>query len=235
MLLPLVRWPQLPVGVQLDLPQEPLLQRMMECDPRQNCPLGMQLLTECSVQFAASDAAAACPRLKPRKGAVLPLAFCALSQEHYAVSEDGALLTNTGQALWRPALCRERVMNSGQSCAEFTVVRVGHITIGVGRPTLDTDAYDAYTTEDFWGLYSQSGHVYHNDSAIQWQGQQGYGTGDVLRLLLDSDAGTLTVKKNGTLLGVAVTIGLTGDLCWAVSCLDHVEMVRIKALDPAEF
>jgi hypothetical protein len=37
---------------------------------------------------------------------------------------------------------------------------------------------------------------------------QGYGTGDVLRLLLDSDAGTLTVKKNGTLLGVAVTSGL---------------------------
>jgi hypothetical protein len=64
---------------------------------------------------------------------------------------------------------------------------------------------------------------------------QPYGTGDVLRLLLDSDAGTLTVKKNGTLLGVAVPSGLTGDLCWAVCCGDTGDSVRIKALDPAEF
>ena len=58
----------------------------------------------------------------------------------------------------------------------------------------------------------------------------------MLRLLLDSDAGTLTVKKNGTLLGVAVTSGLTGDLCWAVSCDgENSDSVRIKAVDPAEF
>ena len=239
MLLPLVRWPQLPVGVQLDLPQEPLLQRMMECDPRQNCPLGMQLLTECSVQFAASDAAAACPRLKPRKGAVLPLAFCALSQEHYAVSEDGALLTNTGQALWRPALCRERVMNSGQSCAEFTVVEEGgdlsETIIGVGRPTLDLSARNAFDTTDFWGMGSETGTLYHNGvGGHPWEGMQYYEEGDVLRLLLDSDADTLTVKKNGTLLGVAATGGLTGDLCWAVASGDG-ESVRIKAVDPAEF
>ena len=64
---------------------------------------------------------------------------------------------------------------------------------------------------------------------------QGYGEGDVLRLLLDSDAGTLTIKKNGMLLGVMVTSGLTGDLCWAVSCHSSGNSVRIKALDPAEF
>jgi hypothetical protein len=57
----------------------------------------------------------------------------------------------------------------------------------------------------------------------------------VLRLLLDSDAGTLTVKKNGTLLGVAVTSGLTGDLCWAMACFGDGDSVRIKAVDPAEF
>jgi hypothetical protein len=65
---------------------------------------------------------------------------------------------------------------------------------------------------------------------------QDYDTGDVLRLLLDSDAGTLTVKKNGALLGVAVTSRLTGDLCWAVSYYYAGEAsVRIKAVDPAEF
>jgi hypothetical protein len=47
--------------------------------------------------------------------------------------------------------------------------------------------------------------------------------------------GTLTVKKNVTLLGVAVTSGLTGDLCWAVSFIYPGSSVRVKALDPAEF
>jgi hypothetical protein len=238
-LLPRVRWPQLPVGVQLDLPQEPLLRRMMERNPYQNCPLGMKLLTECSPLFAASEAAAACPRLKRRKGTVppvSPLAFTALSQQHYATSEDGALLTSTANPGGRAVLCRERVMNRGRSCAEVTVVRRNvSMMIGVGRLTLNVNAANAYYTADFWGVRGYDGALCHNGDGKDWQGRQGYGAGDVLRLLLDSDAGTLTVKKNGTLLGVAVTSGLTGDLCWAVGCYHTSNSVRIKALDPAEF
>jgi hypothetical protein len=107
--------------------------------------------------------------------------------------------------------------------------------IGVGRPTLDPNVAEADKTADFWGLDSETGRLWHNSSGQHWQGMQGCGTGDVLRLLLDSDAGTLTVKKNGTLLGVAVTSGLTGDLCWAMTCWEAGESVRIKALDPGEF
>ena len=61
------------------------------------------------------------------------------------------------------------------------------------------------------------------------------GQGDVIRVLLDSGTGTLTIKKNGTLLGVAATGGLTGNLCWAVACSGDDGSVRIKAVDPAEF
>ena len=70
-----------------------------------------------------------------------------------------------------------------------------------------------------------------------------------MRLLLDADAGTLTVKKNGRLLGVAFAGGLTGGLCWAVAChkawddedSDEEDSdapntsVRITAVDPAQF
>jgi hypothetical protein len=242
-LVPLVRWPLLPVEQRLQLKSEPLLLRMMECDPHRSCALGLEMLTECSTEFAKSDAAAACPRLKRRKETappVLPLAFTALSQEHYATSEDGALLTSTANPNSRAALCRERVMSSGQSCAEVTVVRKdrGDMMIGVGRPTLVPNAANAWSSVDFWGMGSNSGKIFHNDNGPggqTWQGRQGYDTGDVLRLLLDSDAGTLTVKKNGTLLGVAVTSGLTGDLCWAVSCYCAGDSVRIKALEAAEF
>jgi hypothetical protein len=244
-LLPLMRWPLLPVAVQLGLPNEPLLQAMMRLDDEART-LSLTLMMECSAQFAVSDAAAACPRLKRRKGTVppvLPLAFTALSQEHYAVSEDGALLTTIGDPGYHPALCHERVMNSGQSCAEVTVVHEGtEMMIGVGRPTLDPDTENADDTAHFWGIYSNGGRLFHNRGSQDWQGAQDYDTGDVLRLLLDSDAGTLIVKKNGTLLGMAVTSGLTGDLCWAVSMYadeneeeDRQGSVRIKALDPAEF
>jgi hypothetical protein len=243
MLVPMVRWPLLSVEMRLRLPKEPLLQAMMRLDVE----LGIQLVTECSAEFAASDAVAACPRLKRRKGTVppvLPLAFTALSQEHYQMSEDGALLTATGRLPsgavpgYRPALCHERVMNSGRSCAEVTVVQVTGMMIGVGRPTLDMSTRYADQTADFWGICSVNGITWHNGRTKRWQGRQSYGEGDVLRLLLDSDAGTLTVKKNGTLLGVAVTSGLTGDLCWAVVMWtddDEEGSVRIKAVDPAEF
>jgi hypothetical protein len=238
-LLPLVRWPQLPVEARLQLETEPLLLRLMEQD-RQALSLGVKLLLELTAEFAASGAAAACPRLKRRRGTkapVLPLAFTALSQQHYRVGEDGALLTATANPRHRAALCRVVVMNSGQSCAEVTVVhKDGSMMIGMGRPTVDVNAPNAWRRADFWGMGNNSGRLFHNNDAQDWQGRQRYGEGDVLRLLLDSDASTLTVKKNGTLLGVAVPSGLTGDLCWAVTCrVQSGGSVRIKALDPAEF
>jgi hypothetical protein len=233
-----VRWPLLPVGVRLGLWDEPLLRCMLQLDDA-SCALGMKLLLECSPDFAKSDAAAACPRLKRRKGTavpVLPLAFTALSQEYYATSEDGALLTATADPCDRVALCRERVMSSGRSCAEITMVQIEYTMIGVARPTLDPNTMNAFENAGFWGIYGSGGCLCHNSNGGQhWQGMQTFGTGDVLRLLLDSDAGTLTVKKNGTLLGVAVPSGLTGDLCWAVCSESDGDSVRIKALDPAEF
>jgi hypothetical protein len=62
---------------------------------------------------------------------------------------------------------------------------------------------------------------------------QGFGVGDVVGLLLDCDAGTLTVKKNGQRLGVAAT-GLTGELCWTVLMVGSGK-VRIAASDPEAF
>jgi hypothetical protein len=235
-LVPLIRWPLLPVAVQLGLWEEPLFLRMMESVQERS--LGLRLMSECLPAFAKSDAAAACPRLKRRKGSmppVLPLALTAFAQQSYTVGEDGALLTSTGSnPVWRPALCRERVMNSGKSCAEVTLVTAVDLMIGVGRPTLDANATGAWMSADFWGMHSGSGVLCHDSKDHSWQGRS-LTTGDVLRLLLDSDAGTLTVKKNGNLLGVAVTEGLTGDLCWAVSSYSDGSSLRIKAADPAEF
>jgi hypothetical protein len=253
-LLALVRWPLLPLHVQLGLPDEPLLRRMMLTNDAA-CRLGLQLLNECSGEFGDSDAAAACPRLKPRKGSkvdrVPPLGFTAMSERHYAVGRGGALLLVTENPYDRPALCHKRVMNRGLSCAEFTFDTVDAIksdddefSIGVARPKIDVKAPNTEESEEFWGISSRDGMLYNNNWPSGWEGKQGYKTGDVLRLLLDSDVGRLTVKKNGVLLGVAVSTGLTGDVCWAVSAL-FSEMdfggtranpwVHIEEVDAAEF
>ena len=116
----------------------------------------------------------------------------------------------------------------------------------MGRPTLPTDR-DADCSEDFWGWGGCTGDLIHRDEFICWyyidnpmstvevEPECGYRDGDVLRLLLDSDAGTLTAKKNGTLLGTVVPGGLTGDLCWAAAMSEGGDSVRIKPVNPADF
>ena len=63
------------------------------------------------------------------------------------------------------------------------------------------------------------------------------GQGDVIRVLLDSGTGTLTIKKNGELLkgGGGRTARGVGDLCWVLSCYKGDTAVRIKALSPQDF
>ena len=147
------------------------------------------------------------------------------------------------------------MMKSGTRCAEITIVRrVGAgMLIGLARPTLDPGQAGASMTQQYWGLGSSLGTVFHNlsqSAPIIWDGAQGFTTVDVLRMLLDSDAGILTVKVNGERLGTSFTSGLTGNLCWA-ACLgadnaddddddddddeEEAAAVRITAVDPVDF
>ena len=239
-LVPLVRWPRLPVAVQKALHTEPLLNVLMTLD-KDSRELAMKMLLECSSDLRRED----CPRLKRRKGTPqrvpTDLAFADMESRYYATEDEGATLAITGRPGYRAAKCSERVMNSGKHCAEFRFTAAGGIHLdvmcGLAWPTLDASRTHCYRTSEFWGMFTgraSKGLVYHEGRGHDWQGCQVFGAGDVLRLLLDCDAGTLTVKKNGTLLGVAVTEGLTGDLCWAVA-VHRADRVRIKAVDPAEF
>ena len=58
-----------------------------------------------------------------------------------------------------------------------------------------------------------------------------------MRLLLDCDVGSLTVKKNGTLFGRPVSShgGLKRELCWVLSCKNAGTAVRIKTVEPDDF
>ena len=94
------------------------------------------------------------------------------------------------------------------------------------------DQPDSENSDGFWAISSGSGAGGHHGKFADWEGQQHFCPGDVMGLLLDCDAGTLAVKKNGVRLGVAFT-GLTGELCWAASLFYPVDRVRIGAADAA--
>jgi hypothetical protein len=109
-------------------------------------------------------------------------------------------------------------MCAGRHAAEFTVLRSGADRrlrfLGLARPEIDVETDDAPFTDQLWGMFYASGVISHGlDDDASWGGQKGFGEGDAVGLLLDCDAGTLTVKKNGKRLGVAVTGGLTWELC----------------------
>ena len=96
-------------------------------------------------------------------------------------------------------------------------------------------AANAFNLPACWGLRNSSGTLHHAGGQ-EWAGQQSFTKGDVVGLLLDCDAGTLTVKKNGKRLGVAVS-GMTGELCWAAACsgpihgINEFGCIRISAAD----
>jgi hypothetical protein len=174
------------------------------------------------------------------------LAFNRVHAAAYCVKEDGALLQSKGvHSKNHAAVCAGYVMSAGRHAADVTVVGAGSNTfLGLARPGIDVAASGAYTRAGFWGLFSTTlianptGLLYHSGEGVRWAGQQSFGTGDVVGLLLDCDAGTLTVKKNGQRLGVAAT-GLTGELCWAVALSDRNDVaagaVRIAAADATAF
>ena len=143
----------------------------------------------------------------------LPLAF-GWSHPTITLSEDGALATKgAGDGMFRSAANRV-VMRSGRHSAQFTVVAGRNMFFGVVRP---------------WGVPGvavaniMKGHCFYYTAGTRhpgthaWEGMQdAKGQGDRIGMLLDLDQGSMSVWKNGELLGVMQADGLSGPLCWAV-------------------
>jgi hypothetical protein len=148
------------------------------------------------------------------------LSFTRVHPAAYDVSaEGGALLVGkpTGGAITQVAVCAGHVMSAGRHAAEFTVIQAADalIYLGVARPGIGVKS-NAIGGPSCWALSSPAGRFVHSGKLHEWEGQQPFKQGDVMGLLLDCDAGTMAVKKNGVRLGVAAT-GLMGKFCWAVA------------------
>jgi hypothetical protein len=130
--------------------------------------------------------------------------------------------------------------DSGEHSALFEVVHqpAGYgLHIGVARAEADVWR-DALGDGNFWGLVCNSGRLVNGRYASRWAGQERFREGDQIELLLDSSAGTLHVKKNGRLLGAAVSargvLPVWEELVWAVVGGEG-DAIRVHATDPTQF
>jgi hypothetical protein len=118
------------------------------------------------------------------------------------------------------AIC-QRVMKVGVHFVEFAVMEVGgSMGFGIIRPIDDHpkkrmkhDEFRAYCNMRRHG--NQPG--YEGDIHQYYEQTMHLERGDVIGTILDLDASTLTVYKNGECLGVKIRNGLAGHYCWAVT------------------
>lgn len=276
-LVPLIRFPLLPVEVQLKLYEEPVMVQMMSQNEKA-LVLGMQLLNECRGAFARMNPLAQnCVRLQRRVGS--KMVFSKYDTSCYKVGEGGALVTAEDECPNNKAvLCHQYVMSAGKHCAEFTLVSAGTMVIGLARPDTDvnpdTDPWEVTEkqvfgvgeTGELYGSAATDGDDEDDECPTPWDGAQAAkwwnrdsgadsmaaADGTVLRMLLDMDIGTLTIKKNGKLCGPTGVIPKrfnvnAGEWCWAV-VMDNEHLreeaalgdrsigsVRIKAMNPSDF
>jgi hypothetical protein len=132
--------------------------------------------------------------------------------------------SNDGDPCWRSALCADHVMSRGKHSCEFTIVScgAGSAKIGVAPSDLSVDEEDI-SKNAIVGL--------DDDGRRSAWTCNGFAKGDVIGFLLDKDAGTLSLKINGTLVGGPVEIP-SGELCWAAGLDGHGHSFQISGTDP---
>jgi len=159
----------------------------------------------------------------------LPLAF-GWSHPTIALSENGAVATvGLVGGMFRSA-ASDVVMRSGRHFAQFTeTVGDRFVAFGVLRPGWGVRVgADAFNVDGHCFYYTRSGNRLPGRHA--WEGMQGARKqGDSIGMLLDLDQGSMSIWKNGELLGVMQAEGLTGPLCWGVSMGFQRCSVRIES------
>ena len=157
----------------------------------------------------------------------------------------GGKLEAVAKVNGRLALCTDtRILSDSPASAAFTVVQSssdtgGQLLFGLAQCGVDIEKDTAPDTDRFWGISSQDGSLVSSGWSTRWAGQQGFTCGDTVELLVFVAAGSIAVKKNGKLLGVArlptAVLAQAGDLCWAVSLHDAGDTVTANSTDASQF
>ena len=134
---------------------------------------------------------------------------------HVDISEGCvARKTSWGSFAGRSAIC-DYPMSSGRHYCEFRLGRASvlgrssskttqGLSFGVISADYDPGSVEVSSYDAAWLYAPVNGNLIHANQGFQWAGQQPAAEGDLIGLLLDLDAGTLTVYLNGTKIGLMV-------------------------------
>ncbi len=178
------------------------------------------------------------------KVAEVPFARCTnrfdgLDHIQVTLSEDkkqAAVDVRGGGYLTAASSAQTPMRGSGQHFVEITLLkRVDGCCCGVIRPEFDVErAENAYDVEGHCFYDTRAGFRY--PGPLRWDGCEGARDGDRVGLLLDLEAGSLTVYKNEARLGMITSSGLSGEFCWAVCMYGQGSKVQIEAKPlPSEY
>lgn len=151
------------------------------------------------------------------------------------LSERGSLVLHPGSFVRCAAVAAQpsAVMHTGERhYVEYHIERyqAGRMVLGVAKGAFDPRVGGWATASDQgWGFSARTGSLSHQGKRLAWASgrQEILAEGDVLGLMLDLQAGSLTAFKNGVNLGVMVSSGLTGPLCWIAELAHGGDSVRI--------
>ena len=145
------------------------------------------------------------------------------------------------------------VMRAGRHYATFTSKGNRSVCIGIVRPLPNWDkrGLDRFTPsdEEHYRVLSRTVGYYSNVHYCslpihtrpgscfltdwyrwrfhEWDGSEGFAIGDKIGMLLDLDAGTLCIYKNGRSLGI-MKDELMGEYCWVATLSTPGDQVRIE-------
>ena len=147
------------------------------------------------------------------------------------VSDDGTEAWGQHQG-WKTVACG-REMRAGRHFVVFHVYG-WKVMFGVIRPNWNVEAADAEQADGHCFYYGGTGQCFAGPGGgLGWPGMAKHTNcrdykPDRIGMLLDFDQGSMTVYKNGELLGVMMT-GLSGPYCWAARVIFPNQKVRIEA------
>lgn len=160
------------------------------------------------------------------------------------LSEDGTVAKKNGDRKdfgWSSAVCAGWVMSEGRHFVEFTIICQNyHMMCGVlplDMAEVPVERVVGWCTQPrVHFLTSSGGSHFRNRTHAQWHGRAGFAAGDTVGMLLDCDRCTLSVFKNGGLLGemvpgAGIPLG-AGPWCWGVDLWDVGDSLRITRKDP---
>jgi hypothetical protein len=142
-------------------------------------------------------------------------------------------------AVWGQKLAGGRAGSGGvgrKHLSVFTVVHAAETSMLFGvvasnyNVQIESDAH-----EGFGHCFYSIGNGKKFPGWEDWDGMESAKKGDQVALLLDRDAGSMTVYKNDRRLGTMQTSGLTGEYRWAVAMSHRDSCARVECLPPRHF